>query len=56
MDGDDFGGGFNPGGGGNWRPVPTGDMPEGNSGAKLYMQAGSKMNDMPFGDEEEAPF
>jgi replicative DNA helicase len=40
------------GGGGNWRPVPTDDAAGG--GAKLYVQAGSKMNDMPFDDD--APF
>ena len=52
MDGDDF---SNLGlGAGNWKPVPsdTGNDP----GARLYIQTGSKMNDMPFGDEEETPF
>lgn len=47
---DDFGGI----GGGNWKPIPSGDQDAG--GAKLYIQAGSKMNDMPFGDDEDAPF
>ncbi len=45
------GGGF--GGGGNWKPVPTDDAPGG--GARLYVQAGSKMNDLPI-DDEESPF
>ncbi|MBC7904018.1 MAG: replicative DNA helicase [Gemmatimonadaceae bacterium] len=50
----------NPGmpGGGNWRPVPT-DPGSGaaGGGARLYVQAGSKMNDMSFGPEEDdAPF
>ena len=45
------GGGF--GGGGNWKPVPTDDAPGG--GARLYVQAGSKMNDLPL-DDEESPF
>jgi replicative DNA helicase len=49
---DDFGG--ITGGGGSWKPVPS--EGNGNDGAKLYIQAGSKMNDMPFGDDEEAPF
>ena len=44
-------GGF--GGGGNWKPVPTDDAPGG--GARLYVQAGSKMNDLPI-DDEESPF
>ena len=35
--------------GGNWRPV------EDTDGPKLYIQAGSKMNDQPL-DDEEAPF
>ena len=49
----DFG---NPGmGGGNWKPVPT-EGGAGGDGAKLYIQAGSRMNDMPFGEDEEAPF
>jgi replicative DNA helicase len=49
---DDFGG--LTGGGGSWKPVPTEGA--GGDGARLYIQAGSKMNDMPFGDDEEAPF
>lgn len=40
--------------GGNWKPVPTEPASEG--GAKLYIQTGSKMNDLPFSDEEETPF
>jgi replicative DNA helicase len=36
---------------GNWKPVPD------NEGdAKLYIQTGSKMNDLPMSDEEETPF
>jgi replicative DNA helicase len=50
----DFGGGGGfPGGnplpgGGNWKPVPTDDGP------KVFVQKGSKMNDMNF--DEETPF
>ncbi|MGB8194926.1 MAG: replicative DNA helicase [Chitinophagaceae bacterium] len=47
-DGDDFTGGALPPGG-NWKPVQDADGP------KLYIQHGSKMNDVPF-DDEEAPF
>lgn len=52
---DDFGG---IGGGGNWKPVtPTGGSADGGGGgAKLFIQAGSKMNDMPYGDDDDAPF
>lgn len=42
-------------GGGNWKPLPT-EGAGGGDGARLYIQAGSKMNDMPFGEDEEAPF
>jgi replicative DNA helicase len=35
---------------GSWKPVPNDE-----GGAKLYIQAGSKMNDLPM-DEEESPF
>lgn len=42
-------------GGGNWKQLPPGST-GGNEGAKLYIQAGSRMNDMPFGEDEEAPF
>jgi replicative DNA helicase len=35
-----------------WKPVPDG---EGRAGAKLYIQAGSKMNDLPM-DDKESPF
>jgi replicative DNA helicase len=53
FEGDDFSGlGM---GGGSWKPVPT-EGGGGDEGAKLYIQAGSKMNDMPFGDDDEAPF
>jgi replicative DNA helicase len=52
FEGDDFSGlGM---GGGNWKPVPT--EGSGGDGAKLYIQAGSKMNDMPYGEDDEAPF
>lgn len=43
-------------GGGNWRPVPTDEGTQGGAGAKLYIQAGSKMNDLPMDDGEESPF
>jgi len=41
--------------GGNWRPVPSdeGTQP---GGARLYIQAGSKMNDLPMDEGEETPF
>ncbi|HLX93054.1 MAG TPA: replicative DNA helicase [Puia sp.] len=40
---------------GNWKPVQ--DDEGGEGGAKLYIQAGSKMNDLPAGgDDEEYPF
>ncbi len=45
------GGGF--GGGGNWKPVPS-DSGAAGGGARLYVQAGSKMNDLPMDDD--APF
>jgi replicative DNA helicase len=45
-DGSDFNG-LTPGG--NWKPVP----PDEQGGPKLYIQAGSKMNDIPF---DEDPF
>jgi replicative DNA helicase len=50
---DDFGG--IGGGGGSWKPVPT-EGAGGDAGAKLFIQAGSKMNDMPFGEDDESPF
>jgi replicative DNA helicase len=54
FEGDDFSGlGM---GGGSWKPVPTEGAGGGADGAKLYIQAGSKMNDMPYGDDDEAPF
>jgi replicative DNA helicase len=40
--------------GGNWKPVPPADSGDGG-GAKLYIQAGSKMNDLPI-DDDEPPF
>lgn len=54
MEEDDFGGIGN--GGGSWKPVPTDGGNAGGDGAKLYIQTGSKMNDMPFGEDDEAPF
>ncbi|HTQ28604.1 MAG TPA: DnaB-like helicase C-terminal domain-containing protein, partial [Puia sp.] len=48
-DGADFGGGGLPPG--NWKPVQD----DQGGGAKLYIQAGSKMNDFPM-DDEESPF
>jgi len=48
-EGNDFGGVGLPQG--NWKPV-QGD----EGGPKLYIQAGSKMNDLPFSEEEENPF
>jgi len=47
--GSDFGGIGLPQG--NWKPVPTED-----GGPKLYIQAGSKMNDLPSVDDDETPF
>jgi replicative DNA helicase len=38
---------------GNWKPVPSNQGPDTN--AKLYIQTGSKMKDLPM-DDEEAPF
>ena len=49
-EGGDFGGGF-PQGGGNWKPIAGND---GNGGAAMYIQKGSKMNDGAFDDD--APF
>ncbi|HYM94113.1 MAG TPA: DnaB-like helicase C-terminal domain-containing protein, partial [Chitinophagaceae bacterium] len=37
---------------GSWKPVPDAE----GGDAKLYIQTGSKMNDLPFSDEEESPF
>ena len=51
MDGDDFGSlGLPPG---NWKPVPS--DPGADTNAKLYIQTGSRMKDLPM-DDEEAPF
>jgi replicative DNA helicase len=51
MDGEDFSNLGLPNG--NWKPVPPN---QGNDpGAKLYIQTGSKMNDLPM-DDEESPF
>lgn len=43
------------GGGGNWRPVPTDEGAQGG-GARLYIQAGSRMNDLPMDEGDETPF
>jgi replicative DNA helicase len=51
MDGDDYSNMGLPGG--NWKPVPPNPGPD--ASAKLYIQTGSKMNDLPM-DDEEAPF
>lgn len=51
---DDGFGGMLPGG--NWRPVPTDAGGADTGGAKLYIQAGSKMNDLPMDEGDEAPF
>ena len=51
MDGDDYSSLGLPGG--NWKPVPSNQGPD--ASAKLYIQTGSKMNDLPM-DDEEAPF
>jgi replicative DNA helicase len=48
-DGSTFGGGLPAG---NWKPVQDDD----GGGAKLYIQAGSKMNDLPGGEDEDSPF
>jgi replicative DNA helicase len=39
---------------GSWKPVP--DDGSGSGDAKLFIQAGSKMNDLPFNEDEETPF
>ena len=38
---------------GNWKPVPDN---EGGGNARLYIQTGSKMNDLPATDDEDNPF
>src|SRR5580700_2586071 len=48
-DGNNFGGGLPAG---NWKPVQDDE----GGGAKLYIQAGSKMNDLPDAEDEETPF
>jgi replicative DNA helicase len=52
MEDDDFGNLGLPGG--SWKPVPSNDTADGG-GARLYIQTGSKMNDLPM-DDEEPPF
>ena len=37
--------------GGNWKPVP-----DSGSGAKVFIQTSSKMNERNYNDEEETPF
>jgi replicative DNA helicase len=56
-DAGDFGPGLPPKGGGNWKPIPPTEGPAGG-GPKLYIQKGSRMNDMQFdeGFDEETPF
>src|SRR6187549_29670 len=39
---------------GSWKPVP--DDGAGSGDAKLFIQAGSKMNDLPYNEDEETPF
>ena len=51
MDGDDYSNMGLPAG--NWKPVPQGEGTD--ASAKLYIQTGSKMKDLPM-DDEEAPF
>ena len=51
MDGDDYSSIGLPGG--NWKPVPSNQGTD--ASAKLYIQTGSRMNDLPM-DDEEAPF
>ncbi len=51
---DDFGNNGGMSGGGSWRPVPTDDA-AGGGGARLYVQAGSKMKDLPV-EDDETPF
>jgi replicative DNA helicase len=49
---DDGSGGFGPGLPGNWKPVSDNDGEGG--GARVFIQTGSKMNDLP--DDEDTPF
>jgi replicative DNA helicase len=42
-------------GSGNWKPVPPGSGSSDADGAKLYIQTGSRMNDLPI-DEDDNPF
>src|SRR6187551_3411660 len=39
---------------GSWKPVP--DDAAGGGDAKLFIQTGSKMNDLPYNEDEETPF
>jgi replicative DNA helicase len=51
---DDFGGIGMPSGG-SWKPVQGGGEDGGGGGGKLYIQAGSRMKDVPM-DDDDAPF
>lgn len=58
---DEFGGGGEAPGGGNWKPIPPGGgpgVPPPDDGARLFIQKGSKMNSGEFdeGFDEAAPF
>ncbi len=53
MEEDDFGGIGIPKGG-SWKPVPGNDAGD-QGNARLYIQTGSRMNDLPM-DDEDAPF
>jgi replicative DNA helicase len=60
-EGDDLGGGGgypSTGGGGNWKPLGPSPSQGGDSGAKLFIQKGSKMNNGEFDDgfDEADPF
>jgi len=45
-----------PGFGGNYKKFPPDSGGQGGDGPKLYVQAGSKMNDLPHMDDDDAPF
>lgn len=55
---DNSGPSFNPGGGGNWKPLgPAPSQQGGDNNARLFIQKGSKMNEFDEGfGEEENPF
>jgi len=52
LDDSDGSGGTGAPSGGSWRPVSDND----GDGAKLYIQKGSKMNDLPFSEDEDQLF